>query len=133
MLEVFVTEYRAEDISFELDLSQPLYEQVTEQMRQSIARGGLETGSRIPSIRELAQHLKVNPNTVMRSYQELERDGLIETRIGQGTYVTASEDKVKAVRRSLARLAAEEYAQTMRKLGLDLKDARALLEEADWQ
>lgn len=128
-----MTEYRAEDILFELDLSRPLYEQVTEQMRQSIARGELETGSRIPSIRELAQHLKVNPNTVMRAYQELERDSLIETRIGQGTYVTAAAERVEAVRRSLARSAANEYAQSMRKLGLDFSDAKALLEEADWQ
>lgn len=128
-----MTEYRAEDFAFRLDLSQPLYGQVLEQMRLAIARGEIDLGAKIPSIRELAQHLKVNPNTVMRSYQELERDGLIETRIGQGTYVTASADTVSAVKRNLAFSAAQAFVVAMLKLGLDRESAEALLKEADWR
>lgn len=128
-----MTEYRAEELAFKLDLSQPLYGQVLDQMRLALARGEIELGAKIPSIRELALYLKVNPNTVMRAYQELDRDGLIESRVGQGTYITSSAGKVDAIRKSLAQSAVLGFVDAMRKLGLDKNTAEALLEEADWQ
>lgn len=67
---------------FRIDFSQPLYEQILDQMRSSIAKGEIGLGEKMPSVRELAQELRMNPNTVMRAYQELERDGLTEKRRG---------------------------------------------------
>ncbi len=128
-----MAEYRAEDFFFKLDLSRPLYGQVLDQIRLGIARGEIELSSKIPSIRELAQGLKVNPNTIMRAYQELDRDGLIETRIGQGTYITSSAQKVDEIKRNLASSAIQAFIEAMKKLGLDRKAAEALLKEAKWQ
>ena len=66
----------------------PIYEQISAQIIYGIAAGGLEAGSLIPSVRELAEQLLVHPNTVARSFQDLERDGLLATRRGRGMEVT---------------------------------------------
>ncbi len=58
-----------------LDLSQPLYEQIVDQVRSSIAKGDIALGEKIPSVREMAQALKINPNTVMRTYDFLQNKG----------------------------------------------------------
>ena len=112
---------------FELDLSQPLYEQVLDQVRSSIAKGEIALGEKIPSVREMAQALKINPNTVMRAYQELERDQLTETRRGQGTFITADADKVKHIRYKLAEEAVEEFLAKLGSLGFTASEIAAIL------
>lgn len=128
-----MVEYQAGSLTFKLDLSQPLYEQVLDQLRLAVARGEIEPGAKIPSIREMAHYLKVNPNTIMRAYQELDRDELIETRRGQGTYITSSSEKVEQVRQRMAASAIETFIDSMKKLGIDRRTAESFLEEADWQ
>jgi Predicted transcriptional regulators len=118
---------------FALDLSKPLYEQILHQMRHAIARGEIKLGEKIPSVRELSQRLKINPNTVMRAYQELERDGLSETRRGQGTFITTSREKVKKVKHELAYEAVSTFVSSMKDLGIDKETADSLLKEADWK
>ena len=66
----------------------PIYEQIVSQIIFTIAADGLEPGSLIPSVRELAQQLVVHPNTVARAYQELERAGVVTPRRGRGMEVT---------------------------------------------
>jgi GntR family transcriptional regulator len=65
----------------------PIYQQLVQQVREAIARGDLQPGERLPSVRQLADELAVNPNTVARAYTELERDGLLVTRPGLGVFV----------------------------------------------
>jgi GntR family transcriptional regulator len=120
-------------IKFALDLSQPLWEQVLHQIRGAVARGELGPGEKIPSLRELAQQLRINPNTVMRAYQELDRDGLTETRRGQGTFIIASTPKIAEIKITLAREAIQELIHSMKNLGIDKKAAINLLEEAVWE
>ncbi len=67
----------------------PIYEQIVAQVIFGIASGGMEAGTLIPSVRELAQQLLVHPNTVARAFQELERRGVVEARRGRGMEVTA--------------------------------------------
>jgi GntR family transcriptional regulator len=67
----------------------PIYEQISAQIIYNIAAGGLEPGTLIPSVRDLAEQLLVHPNTVARAFQDLERDGLLATRRGRGMEVTA--------------------------------------------
>ncbi|HEY5426152.1 MAG TPA: GntR family transcriptional regulator [Candidatus Tumulicola sp.] len=67
----------------------PVYAQLSEQLLGALARRELRVGDRLPSVRDVAAALGVNPNTVNRSYAELERLGAIETRRGRGTFVTA--------------------------------------------
>ncbi len=66
---------------------QPIYRQIVEQVRRGVARGALSAGEALPSVRELAQRLVVNPNTVYRAYAELERAGVVRTERGVGTFV----------------------------------------------
>lgn len=68
--------------------SQPIFEQIVFQVKASIARGSLREGGRLPSVRELAKELAVNPNTVIRAYEALERDGVIVRRQGAGCFVS---------------------------------------------
>ena len=67
----------------------PIYEQIVTQVTFAVAAGTLRPGDAIPSVRELGLQLVVNPNTVMRAYQELERDGVVLSRRGRHMEVTA--------------------------------------------
>ncbi|MCL6445909.1 MAG: GntR family transcriptional regulator [Alicyclobacillus sp.] len=116
-------------LTFHLDLSQPLYEQILRQMRQAIAKGEMAPGDKIPSVRELAQGLRVNPNTVSHAYQELERDGLTETRRGQGTYVTTSADRVQQFRDEWARNMTRDFLDSMHAHGFSWMDIQRFLRE----
>jgi GntR family transcriptional regulator len=65
----------------------PLYLQIESQLKHAVAAGALRQGDALPSVRKLASELRINPNTVARAYQDLERDGVIRTVPGGGTYV----------------------------------------------
>ncbi len=65
----------------------PLYRQIIEQIKFAIARGILIPGNRLPTVRQLAVDLSINPNTVIRAYRELEIEGVLETHQGSGTFV----------------------------------------------
>lgn len=117
------------ELTFQLDLSQPLYEQVIDQVRSAIARGRIQLGEKIPSVRELAQALQINPNTVMRAYQELDRDGLIETRRGQGTFITTSKERVEMVREGLASQLITDFLEKLESLGYGWKDVEQWVSE----
>jgi len=78
----------------------PIYRQLMEQVRQGVARGRLRAGTRLPSVRQLSRELVVNPNTVARTYTELEREGTLITRQGLGVFVAEpSADLSAAARR----------------------------------
>ncbi len=76
-------------MQFRIDPSSrlPIYRQLTCQLREAVARGQVQPGERLPSVRELSRTLVVNPNTVARVYTELEREGLLHTRAGLGVFV----------------------------------------------
>ena len=65
----------------------PIYQQLVRQVREAIARGEFRPDERLPSVRELAREVAVNPNTVARAYTELERDGTLVSRPGLGLFV----------------------------------------------
>lgn len=68
----------------------PIYLQLMEQVKRSVALGVLGAGERLPTVKQLATDLTINPNTVARAYRELERDGVIETSVGRGSFVRAA-------------------------------------------
>lgn len=72
----------------------PIYLQIVNQVKRATASGLFKEGDQMPSVRELAMELTVNPNTIAKAYQELERDGIIKTVRGIGTFVAASEVKI---------------------------------------
>ena len=104
----------------------PLYSQLARQLRQAIASGQLAHDRSLPSVRALASLLRINHQTVLRAYGELEGEGLIERRQGQGTYVVpealaeATRQRQREVLAELRRLAA-----VARELGIDEKEIAA--------
>ncbi|NLK93738.1 MAG: GntR family transcriptional regulator [Clostridiales bacterium] len=66
----------------------PTYEQIQNQIKKLILQKAIRSEEKIPSIRELAYNITINPNTVRKAYSNLEKEGIIETVIGKGTYVT---------------------------------------------
>ncbi len=79
----------------------PIYEQVIEKFQQMILCGALQPGDAMPSVRSLAMELSLNPNTIQRAYQELERSGYIYTVKGKGSFVSDTQDAVKSRRKEL--------------------------------
>lgn len=116
-------------LRFTIDLSQPLYEQILDQVRRAAVRGEIALGDKIPSVRELAQELKVNPNTVMRAYQELERDGLTEKRRGQGTFLTTSPASIQAFKSALAEQYLDDFISKMEGIGYTIEDIQTYLKK----
>lgn len=91
----------------------PVYLQLRDQVLQAISRGELEPGDQLPTVRELAVNLAINPNTVGHAYAELERGGILTTRRGLGTFVseagkTESEPAVRNKLKAIARRALGE-------------------------
>lgn len=93
----------------------PIYRQIVDQVRQAVASGILQAGDRLPSVRDLAVELAVNPNTIARAYQELEREGVIETPRGRGSFVAERPqrlppgERLRQFAEALDRLVAEAY------------------------
>jgi len=75
-------------ISIDPELRQPIYDQIVDEVRRGRVLGMLMPGDALPSVRQLAADLGINPNTVKQAYRELEREGLVHVRRGQGTFVT---------------------------------------------
>ena len=99
------------------DLAKPIYLQIVDEIKRAIARGELKPGSRIPSIRETAEQTKVNPNTVQRAYQEMERMQLTETLRGQGVYIRDDPNLLTRIKEKMAREALEIFIGEMTALG----------------
>ena len=67
--------------------AKPIYEQIKEGLRKLVVSGAISAGEKLPSVRELASQLAINPNTIQRAYRELENEGYIYTLVGKGTFV----------------------------------------------
>jgi GntR family transcriptional regulator len=107
----------------------PIWRQIEEGVRRLIAIGVLGPGEPVPSVRELAQSLRVNPNTVARSYQRLVETGVLIVRRGEGTYVADRPAQTKkSERNEMLRDAAARYASTALSIGVPLEDAVRELE-----
>jgi DNA-binding transcriptional regulator YhcF (GntR family) len=106
--------------------STPPFEQLRQQVVQAVQSGVLLPGSRLPTVRSLAQELGIAANTVARAYRELETASVIETRGRNGTFVAASGSAAQ----QQGRLAAMTYADRIRQLGLADDDALSFLRDA---
>jgi len=88
------------EISIDPKSGVPLYRQIIESVKFAIARGDLGPGDRLPTVRQLAVDLEVNPNTVIRAYREMEIEGALDTQQGSGTFVTNARPEVDALERT---------------------------------
>ncbi|MCD9144429.1 GntR family transcriptional regulator [Streptomyces albireticuli] len=104
------------------------YLQLVHQVRQALRLGALEPGDRLPTAREVVAAVAINPNTVLRAYRELEREGLVEPRPGQGTFVQRSLSRAAAGADSPLRAEAVVWVARARAAGLEREDVEALAE-----
>jgi GntR family transcriptional regulator len=108
----------------------PLYEQIATRVRMAVAAGEYAAGDALPSVRQLAAKLRVNPATVVQAYRDLEREGFVEMRQGAGTYVQSlGEGRRDGERVKQARALARRYMAEAARLGLSAAEVRAALTE----
>jgi GntR family transcriptional regulator len=86
-------------ILIDLKSGVPFYRQIIEQVKYAISRADLEPGDRLPTVRQLAVELSINPNTVIRAYRELEIEGVLETHQGSGTFVGNQRPEIDRIER----------------------------------
>lgn len=117
---------------------QPIYLQLVQQVREGIARGDLETGEKLPSVRKLSRELLVNPNTIARAYTELEREGVLIGRQGLGLFVAEiKSDLTKSAREKRLKESLDQWLTEAVHLGFDgdevLKIVTQRVERFQWK
>lgn len=106
----------------------PIYLQIMDFIKKEIVKGNLKGGDKLPSVRELAEMLKVNPNTVQKAYQELEREGITYTLRGTGSFITQDGRRIEELKKKMAEDILERFCKDMRDLGFSDEDIIALLQ-----
>lgn len=106
----------------------PIYAQIVKGVERMLANGSMKPGDKLPSARELATELKVNPNTVMHAFSQLEIARVSETRRGLGTFIR-EDVRVDSLKMRLMREAALKYIAEVQSIGLSISDAQKALEE----
>jgi len=117
-------------LSVDLESALPPYEQIRAQITAMAASGVLPSGTRLPTIRQLAADLGLAPGTVSRAYRELEAVGLISTRGRHGTYIARPPPLTPGERASRLRLAAASYARAAEQLGASQHETFQVLKQA---
>ncbi|MBD1380212.1 GntR family transcriptional regulator [Metabacillus arenae] len=110
--------------------STPIYEQIIQQLKELCLKGVLKPGDKLPSVREMATIIIANPNTVSKAYKELEREGIIETLRGRGTFVsenaqkTLDEGKINMIKEQLKQVIIDAFYA-----GMDINEIHTWIEE----
>ncbi|MFN2746810.1 MULTISPECIES: GntR family transcriptional regulator [Bacillus] len=102
--------------------SKPIYRQIAEQLFKQMVRGEIKPGEKLPSVRELAVQTQVNPNTIQRTYNEMERMGVVESRRGQGTFVVENTEVIDDLKREMRLEVIGQFVESMEELGLSKQD-----------
>lgn len=104
------------------DNSIPIYLQVIDKIKTDIITGRLNPGDKMPSTRDLAKELGINPNTASRVYKEMELLNLCFTKRGLGTFITESRDVVDTIKDEMANELVDDFVGGMKKLGISYED-----------
>ena len=107
----------------------PLYLQIIDEVRRAVVVGTLRAEDPLPSVRELAAELVVNPRTVSQAYQELEREGVVYMRRGHGTFVSPTAQRDGEERRTLARAVAKRSLLEARRNGLGAEELVMMIQQ----
>ena len=100
----------------------PIYIQIMDLIKKRIILGEFKEGEKLASVRELSTELTVNPNTIQRSYQELERENLVFTQRGMGTFVTEDKNIIDELKNNMAASIVGEFLKNMKSLGFSEKE-----------
>ncbi|MFK2824476.1 GntR family transcriptional regulator [Bacillus sp. B190/17] len=113
----------------EFKTSKPIYSQLADRIIHQFVRGEISPGEKLPSVREMAIQSGVNPNTIQRTYGELERMGVVETKRGQGTFMTEQTDMKRQLRIEIQKEMIETFIQNMRGIGAEDKEITEAIEQ----
>jgi len=105
----------------------PPYLQIVQQVRQALRMGVLDVGDQLPTVREVVAAVAINPNTVLKAYRDLEREGLVEARAGQGTFVKRRPPGPPPGTHSRLGRSLEHWVREAREAGLDDESIESLL------
>ena len=119
-------------IEFRLDAHSgvPTYLQLVQQVQQAVRLGILHPGDQLPTVKEVVASLAINPNTVLKAYRELDLDGLVEGRRGQGTFVASTPPPLEADRLDALRASLNDWIASARAAGMDAETMAALFADA---
>src|SRR5215472_18427854 len=115
-------------IEFHLDAQSgvPSYLQIVQQVKHALRLGLLEIGDQLPTVREVVAQITINPNTVLKAYRELQREGLVASRPGQGTFVQRTLAGTSLERHAALRRSLERWLHSAYEAGLDGESVLAL-------
>lgn len=114
-------------VTIEFDNNAPIYIQIMNYLKKQIVIGKLGPGEKIESVRDLAAELQINPNTIQRTFQELEREGIVETKRGLGRYVTDEESTIMRMKQEMASELLGRFVSGMKELGFAEGDIMSLV------
>ena len=107
----------------------PIYSQLVEQIQLAIVSGTFRPGERLASVRDMASEAGVNPNTMQRALQELERDGMVYSQRTSGRYVTEDMQVIERAKKQFAEEQIRGFLEAMRKLGYQQEEILSMLKE----
>lgn len=116
-----------EEMEFNENL--PIYIQIMNLIKSRMVSGELSGGDKLPSVREFSKELRVNPNTIQRAYQELEREELVFTQRGMGTFVTEDIQTINKLKRDMATNIVQDFLITMKELGFSTNEIIEIVSE----
>jgi GntR family transcriptional regulator len=116
-------------ILVDLDSAVPIYAQIEKQVRALLGSGHFKAGDRLPSVRETAVRLHINPLTVVKAYRHLQQEGLIETRPGSGVFAAKNPAAPRAVRKQAVRRVLEEALAEAAAHGLTREEVSEIFDE----
>ena len=109
----------------------PIYSQLVDQIKLGIVSGSLLPGERLMSVRDMATEAGVNPNTMQRALQELERDGMVYSQRTSGRFVTENLQVIERAKKKLAEEQIRGFLEAMKKLGYQREEILTLLKEKE--
>lgn len=120
---------RKKILDYNFDNERPIYIQLVEMIRIDIVSGKFKKGQKLPSVRELALMMKVNPNTMQKALVELENEKLIYTERTNGKYVTEDKELIENAKKELAQEKVNNYLKSMQDIGINYDSAIRYLQE----
>lgn len=114
-------------LKMDFNPSVPIYIQIIELIKRQLVSGERQAGSRVETVREMAQQLGVNPNTIQKTFAELEREGLMYTERTAGRYITADAQKIGKIREESVARDVRDFVGKMRGAGFGREEILALV------
>lgn len=129
LVRTLIQSYTGGGKIMEFNSNLPIYIQIMNMLKTKMASGELNGGDKLPSVREFSKEMKVNPNTIQRVYQELEREELVFTQRGMGTFVTENKDTIKGLKKGRATELMNLFFGEMSNLGFTIEEIKGMIME----